>query len=328
MTNHLAIIQWAEDYLISNGYFLIAKPEIIQETPWSNVICLLTSHGKVYLKQPAPLLANEANIIELLAYECRASVPHIIAKNSNLHCFLMNDTGLTLRNHINKENKTELLCKAIKHFTAFQRSTENKIELLFNLKLPDWRLKQLPNLYEKIINDKEFLKADSMEEKELDKLNYLGPLITEQVHELSQYGIYETLVQPDFNTNNILINPNTQQFTIIDLGELAISHPFFSLHNFLHQATLHHHVKEHDHVWNKMLEACIANWLDLWPKAKLLQGYKLSRILWPIYFACANYHFMHCVDMLALNTWYAKKPNRLACAFREYLAAMHSAKFL
>ncbi|WP_131782390.1 hypothetical protein [Legionella gresilensis] len=320
MTNHLDIINWATDYLTSNGYFLVAQPEIIQETPWSNVIRLPTSHGDVYLKQPAPLLANEANIIKCLAHRCKASVPTIIANHSDLHCFLMQDAGLTLRTYISEEGKTELLCKAIKHFTNFQRSTEDKIEALLNLTIPDWRLNQIPSLYAKIINDKEFLKADGMEDKELDKLNYLSPLVAEQVHELSQYGICETVVQPDFNTNNILINPKTQQFTMIDLGELAISHPFFSLHHFLHQTTIHHGVKEQDYIWNKMLDACTTNWLDLWPRAKLLQIYKLSKMLWPIYAACANYHFMHCVDILALNAWYAKKPNRLARTLREYLA--------
>ncbi|WP_242604257.1 aminoglycoside phosphotransferase family protein [Legionella beliardensis] len=273
---------------------MIKQPEIIQETPWSNVICLTTSHGDVYLKQPAKLLANEASIIELLANQCKASVPNIIANNSDLHCFLMEDAGLTLRNYINEECKTELLCKAIKHFTAFQRSTEDNIKSLFRLNVPDWRLKQIPHLYRKIINDKKFLKADGMEDKELDKLNYLSPLITEQVYELSQYGICEAVVQPDFNTNNILINPETQQFTMIDVGELAISHPFFSLHNFLYQATIHHSVKEQDYVWNEMLNACIESWLNLGPKDKLLQGYELSRKLWPIYAACATYHFMHC----------------------------------
>lgn len=91
-------------------------------------------------------------------------------------------------------------------------------------------------------------------------------------------GISETVVQPDLNTNNILISPETQQFTIIDLGELAISHQFFSLHNFLYTATIHHGVKEHDLIWHQMINACIENWLGLWPKAKFLDGYMLSKL--------------------------------------------------
>lgn len=328
MQNHSDIINWAVGCLKSKDYSLVGQPELIQETPWSNVIYLPTLQGNFYLKQPVPLLANEANIIRFLAHQLKASVPYIVANNDNLHCFLMKDAGVALREYIFGENKTDILCKAIKKFTAFQRSTEGHIQPLLELGIPDWRLNRLPNLYEEIINDTDFLKADGLTKSELDKLNYLFPLVKEQIQTLFQYGICETVVQPDFNTNNILINTDTHQFTMIDLGELAISHPFFSLHNFLYTATIHHEVKEQDLIWHQMLEACIENWLDLWPKTKLLECYTLSRIVWPIYSACVNYHFMHCVDLHALNSWYANKPNRLAGIFRQYIDAMHDSRFI
>lgn len=320
MNNHSEITHWATDYLSAKGYSLDKPPEVVQETPWSTVICFSTLQGHVYLKQPALLLAKEHDVIEHLAQQFQASVPSIIANNADLHCFLMEDAGLSLRNYITEENKSDLLCQAIKKFTAFQRSTENNIDLLLNLNIPNWRLEQLPGLYEKIVKDKEFLKANGLEDKELDKLNYLTPIVIEQTQTLSHYGIYETMVQPDFNTNNMLINPKTQQLTIIDLGELAISHPFFSLHNFLYQATLYHEVREHSQLWQMMLDACIENWLDLWPKDKLLEGYKVSKLVWPIYCICANYHLMHSVDSQALNSWDRNKPNRIARVFRQYMA--------
>ncbi len=45
---------------------------------------------------------------------------------------------------------------------------------------------------------------------------------------LSDYSIKQTIVQPDFNDNNTLID-NVSNITTIDLGEIVISHPFFSL---------------------------------------------------------------------------------------------------
>ncbi|WP_367608388.1 hypothetical protein [Legionella sp. W05-934-2] len=263
MQNHSNIITWATGWLKSQGYPLVGQPELIQETPWSHVIRLTTLQGTFYLKQPVPLLAKEASVIGFLAHQVKASVPHIVANNDDLHCFLMKDAGIALRKYIVGENKTHILYEAIKQFTAFQRSTEAYIQPLLKLGIPDWRLNRLPNLYEEIINDKNFLKADGMTESELDKLNYLYPLVKEQLQALSQYGICETVVQPDFNTNNMLINTETHQFTMIDLGELSISHPFFSLHNFLYTATIHHGVNEQDLIWHQMVDACIENWLDL-----------------------------------------------------------------
>ncbi|KTD46201.1 phosphotransferase [Legionella quateirensis] len=328
MENHSGIMNWATASLNSKGYSLVGQPEMIQETPWSNVIRLPTLQCDVFLKQPAPLLANEARVIQFLAHQFNSNVPCIIADNDELHCFLMKDAGISLRKYLNEENKPDLLCQAIKQFTAFQRSTEGSIQPFLKLGIPDWRLNQLPGLYWEIINDKDFLKEDGVTESELEQLNYLYPLVIEQIKALSQFGICETLVQPDFNTNNILIDPDTQKFTLIDLGELAISHPFFSLHNFLYTATVHHEVKEQDLIWHQMLEACLENWSDLWPKAKLLEGYLLSKTLWPIYSVCVNYHFMHCVDLQALNSWYVDKPNRLASTFRHYINSMHCSKLL
>lgn len=319
MKDHSDIIGWAMASLESKHYSLSKQPELIQETPWSNVIRLSTKQGDFYLKQPAPLLATEASIVLYLAAQMNASVPQIVASSDELHCFLMKDAGISLRQFLCLGNREDFFCQAIKEFTAFQRSTEGYIKPLLQLGMPDWRLNQLPDLYKEIINDKDFLKADGVTESELDKLNYLYPLVVEQLQALSEYGIAETVVQPDFNTNNILINTATQRFTMIDLGELAISHPFFSLHNFLYTATIHHGIKEQDLIWQQMLDACIENWLDIRPKTKLLEGYALSRTLWPIYSACVHYHFMHCVDLKALNAWYGDKPQRLAKAFRHYI---------
>ena len=319
MKNHISILKWTEDCLTSKGYSLQHSPEIIQETPWSNVFRFSTLKGDVYLKQPAPLLAQEAKIIQLLAHQFNANVPAVIAINDDLHCFLMNDAGCSLRKYLQAEYQPDLLCQSIKSFASFQRSTEDNIEPFFALEVPDWRLNKLPQLYEQIINQADFLKADGMTDEELQTLHDLSPQISEELKLLSEYNIPHTIVQPDFNTNNILICPDTNQFTFIDLGELAISHPFFSLHNFLYTATIHHGVKEKDAIWYQLQDACIENWLELGSKRQILNAFTLARKLWPIYSACVNYHFMYCVDLQALNTWYANKPNRLAGAFREYI---------
>ncbi len=321
MKNNIHIIKWATDLLISKGYSLQHSPEIIQETPWSNVTRFSTSNGDVYLKQPAPLLAQEAKILQLLAHQFDASVPVVIAINDDLHCFLMKDAGLSLRKYLKSEFHPDLLCQSIKAFTSFLRSTENNIEPFLALEVPDWRLNKLPQLYEKIINQADFLKADGITDEELQTLHDLSPQISEEFKLLSEYNIPETIVQPDFNTNNILICPDTNQFAFIDLGELAISHPFFSLHNFLYTATIHHGVKEKDKTWRQLQDACIENWLESGrTKSQLLKAFTLARKLWPIYSACVNYHFMHCVDLQALNSWYVNKPNRLAGVFRQYIA--------
>ena len=97
MKKHLDILNWSTACLESKGYSVLGQPEIVQETPWSNVIRLSTLQGSFYLKQPAPLLANEADVIKLLATQFNGSVPSLVAINDELHCFVMKDDGISLR---------------------------------------------------------------------------------------------------------------------------------------------------------------------------------------------------------------------------------------
>ncbi len=311
--NHTYILEWATDCLISKGYVLHHLPEILLETPWSNVIRFSTSEGNVYLKQPAPSISQESKITQLLADQFHASVPVVIAINDDRHCFLMKDAGQPLREYLKTEFQPDLLYPAIKQYTAMQRSTENHVELFFGLGVPDWRLDKLPELYNQMINDAEILKLEGVTEKELRHLHDLSPKVAEEFELLSQYIIPETIVQSDFNANNILIDPDTKKLTFIDLGEIVISHPFFSLHNFFR--------KELDQDYHQLEDACFENWLDLTSKTQLLKAFMLSKKLWPIYSALVLYRIMHCVDLKAFQSFYADRPNRLAEFFREYMKA-------
>jgi hypothetical protein len=109
--------------------------------------------------------------------------------------------------------------------------------------------------------------------------------------------------------------------TLVDLGEISITHPFFSLHNFLQQATIHHDIKTEDQRYQQLQDACFENWLTLSTKQELLEAFILSRKLWPIYSVLAHYRLMMCVDQEALKAFYPNKPNQLAAYFREYIAS-------
>jgi hypothetical protein len=321
MKNHTHTLKWATDCLISKGYSLQHSPEIVVETPWSNVIRFSTSKEDIYLKQTPPSISVEPKIMQLLANQFHANVPAVIAINEDLHCFLMEDAGQTLRKYLKTAVQPDLLCKAIRQYTTIQRSTENHIESFLTLGAPDWRLDKLPNLYDQITNQTDLLKADGITDEELDLLRDLSSKIAEQCELLSQYQIPETLVQPDFNTNNLLFDPNTKKMTLIDLGEIVIAHPFFSLHNFLLQATIHHEVKEPNQIYYQLQDSCFESWLELATKNQLLEVFTLTKKLWPVYSALAYFRLMMSVDLQALKSFYANRPNRLAGFFREYIAS-------
>lgn len=313
-------LKWATDCLVSKGYTLKDPPEIVVQAPWSTVTRFSTSIKDVYLKQMPPQLFLEPSIMQLLMNQMRASVPVVIASNDDLSCFLMKDAGQTLRSYLNRDFQPELLCQAINQFTAIQRTTENQLDSFFELGVPDWRLNQFPNLYMQLIIQIDLLKSEGLIDQELQILHDLIPTVSEQCERVSSYPIKETLVQPDFNTNNILLDPNTKKMTSIDLGEVVITHPFFSLHNFLIQAERHHGVKEGSSIYHQLLHACCENWLNITSKDQLLEVYSLVKKLWPIYGVLSFYRLMMSVDAEALKSYYANTSNCLAGHLREYIA--------
>ena len=98
MNAHAPILKWATDCLISKGYSLQSSPEILLETPWSNVIRFSTSRNDVYLKQMPPAISLDPKIIQLLTD----------------HCFLMKDAGQNLRAYLKTACQPDLLCQAIR----------------------------------------------------------------------------------------------------------------------------------------------------------------------------------------------------------------------
>ena len=287
------IIQWACTYLVSHGYKLKSDlPELVQDTPWSYVIRFVTYDGCVYLKHTPKLLALESEVINILQDQFHAHVPKIIAKNDELHCFLMKDAGKSLRSILKKKFSESLLCKTATQFTSLQINIADHIDVFLKIDVPDWRLNKIPDLYKQLLSQKNLLIEDGLSEKEIKKLERLFPTVTELCNKLSNYSIKETIVQPDFNDNNTLIEDVSQVLTIIDLGEIAISHPFFSLLNFLYQIQKHYGLTDKDNTYLTIKEACLHHFMRFESRENVLHALKLARPLWFIYGALAGYRLM------------------------------------
>lgn len=278
------MIQWACKQLSSHGYTLKSDvPESVQNTPWSYVIRFETSNGYIYLKHTPALIALEASIIQILHDQFHAAVPAIIAHNDQLNCFLMKNAGRTLRSILKRQFDTALLCKAIEQFTSLQLAVADHVEVFIDIGVPDWRLNKMPNLYREMISQKDLLIADGLSEVEVSELEGLFPKVANLCQRLSSYSIKQTIVQPDFNDNNTLIDDKSQNITFIDLGEIAISHPFFSLINCLHVIKKHHDLIDKDESYLRIKHACLESYMDFESKENLLDAFATAQLVWFVY---------------------------------------------
>ena len=315
------VIQWGYRYLSSHGYTVKGSlPENVQDAPWSYVVRFTTLDGYIYLKHTPELIALEANIIQILHDQFHVSVPDVIVQNTELNCFLMRDAGTPLRRILKQKFDTELFCKAIDKFTSMQITVANHINIFLDIGVPDWRLDKLPELYMELLSQKEILIADGLSENEISKLEGLLPEVSQLCTKLSSYAIKSSIVQPDFNDNNILIEDKTEDITIIDLGEITISHPFFSLINCLLQVKKHHGLTEEDDAYQQLFDACLKNFLIYDSKKNLLDALAIARILFFIYGALGNYRLMTACDK-ARFTGSFQRQGRPSVPLKEFMTA-------
>jgi hypothetical protein len=312
------VIQWGYQYLLTHGYTVkSAQPETVVNTPWSSLVRFATFDGDIYLKHTPEALALEAPIIELLRTQFHAAVPNVIAHNSERHCFLMKDAGRPLRDILKQQFDTPLCCKAVDQFTSLQLATADYSDVFLKMGVPDWRLEKLPNLYNELLAQKNMLIEDGLSEIEITQLKGLLPTVVHLCEKLSRYPIQQTIVQPDFNDNNMLIDPSSQQITTIDLGEIVISHPFFSLINCLQQLKKHHGLTETDVRYLQIKDACFKNFSAIGSE-DLFDAVEIAKIVFLIYAALANYRLMLACDKVRWMSW--KMCGRVKDSLKAFIA--------
>ena len=315
------IIQWAYKYLTSNGYTLKnCLPKNVQITPWSYVVRFETSEGYAYLKHTPPMLALEAAIIQTFRDQFHASVPNIIAHNAELHCFLMKDAGKSLREILKQKFDETLLCKAIDQFISLQLAVADRIDVLLDIGVPDWRLNKLPELYTQLLSQRDLLLENGLSIIDISKLEALVPRVSNLCKKLSDYSIKQTFVQPDFNDNNTLIDCVSQDITTIDLGEIAISHPFFSLLNCLEQIKKHHSLTEEEDEYRRIQDSCIKNYINFESNNRLLDAFATARMLWPIYSALCDFRLMNACDKASLSASSFQSQARPSSSLKKFIS--------
>jgi len=319
-TEEKEIIHWGCQTLLSLGYTLKNDlPEIVQSTPWSFVVRFETSDGVVYMKHTPELLALEPVITQMLRDQFHAAVPIIIASNSELYCFLMKDAGRPLREILKQKFEPSLLSHAIDQFTSLQLAVADHVKLFLDIGVPDWRLDILPDLYRDLLRQKDILIADGLSENDIHELEKQLPAVSNLCKKLSEYAIKPSLVQCDFHDNNILIAESSQAITFIDLGEIVMTHPFFSLVGCLRQMKKHHGLKEEDSAYALLLDVSLKNFMIHESKKRLLDAFMIAQRLWIIYEALAQYRLMLACDKAKFLAF--QRHGKLRDALKEFLTA-------
>lgn len=287
LTLHDEIITWANESLNVDTF----GSEVIVETPWSSVIKINTGAEPIYLKQTPRDLFLEAKITRLLRDKCGlTAIPEVIATNPDYHCFIMNKCGdLTLRDYFSGNLNLDILIQGINVYKTLQKATNNAVNYLIALGVPDWRLDKFPTLYNDLISDGKFLAENGLGLKQQEKLHCFSPQVKELCDRLAGFRIPECLNHSDFHDNNILYDKTAKTTAIIDLGETAINHPFFSMAALINDAKGRYKMTPDSSNFLELKQACYSGWLE--SEDDLQAAIQIVEQLLPVYLLFAHMRF-------------------------------------
>jgi len=103
--------------------------------------------------------------------------------------------------------------------------------------------------------------------------------------EITQYAVKDSLVNCDFNENNMILDHRTQQIALVDWGESVITHPFLSLAAFIRNTARRYHLAMDSDVVQEIKHTCLLYWQDRECEQKLYKLYANVEKLLPIYTA-------------------------------------------
>lgn len=300
------LIQWAKTVLADDEL----KYDCVVETPWSVVFKIKTNRQCLYLKKTPTALFIEASIFNFIEQACPdTNIPKVLFENKDLDCFIMSHCGeQSLRTQFAGTIDVPLLMQGLQSYSFIQRSLANKKPQLLALGLPDWGAQRIPQLYQNLISQQSFLQDEGLTPKEIEQLKHLQSTIQSLADELSGSLVRETLVNADFNENNLILDKQTQTVSVIDLGESVVSHPFFSIAAHINNMARRYKLNINSETLKSIQQKWLDHWSDVDNSQNLQRTMLLVQKLLPIYLSLGIYRLQEATHQQSkrLQNWFIK----------------------
>ena len=285
------LLKWLSNVLNTQEIPEEYKSNVIVHTPWSVVIKAEIGQYCYYLKQTPPDLSIESEVINFIQKNMSdAAAPKILFVNDKLNCFITNSCGdHSLRTKFNGALNAQLLIRGLNSYIKIQRSLEQHLNDSGAIDIPDWRINNIPDLYVELLEKKDVLVDEGLTRDEINQLMRLAPTIKSICELPSTHKIKDTLVNCDFNENNMIINEATREISIIDWGETVISHPFFSLASFSRNTARRYELESNEQLMESIRQICLSCWSDVVNNHELDEIYQNIQRLLPIFTALSLY---------------------------------------
>jgi hypothetical protein len=155
---------------------------------------------------------------------------------------------------------------------------------------------------------KELVDEEHMTVHDINALLDFLPEIERICKKSADFGIQQTLINADFNENNVILNKTTSALSIIDWGESVISHPFLTIASHLRSLSRRYNLDLRRGLLAEIKEVCFSCWLDLASQTACAELYEDILKLQPVFSALAIKRLQNATQNKSKNmqTWFIK----------------------
>lgn len=283
---YVEALAWAVGRLTEMGAVATGAPEQLRTWERSFVMRLSTGDGAFLFRATSPASRHEAPLVAWLTSHYPDTMPGLVAVDEARGWFLQRevDGGAVPLSEVRQEEEWG---RAVRRFAGIQRDMAACTAELRALGCPDRGLDVLVGRIPRVCADTDamLLGADhGLTRREIEAVGALPPLLLSLCDELDGCGLPATLEHGALRAAGIASTLNGPVF--LDWADSSISHPFFSLSQFLADAAglLPAPSRETRRL---IRDSYLVPWREHAAPDTLDRAFEIARVLAPVHHAAA-----------------------------------------
>jgi hypothetical protein len=216
---------WTRAQLVRRGIAALSELTLERTRPWAAVARIETSEGRLWFKEPAPVMAFEPGLTALVSDRNPDDGPEVVAWDGSW--LLTRDAGSQLRTLLEVGPATLAWEDILRRYAELQLAHVGDVDELVALGVPDKRPRSLLADFPRLVQNVRALETVPVERA---RLAALEPALERAVAALES-PVPMTLIHEEVHEGNVFVLDGRARF--LDWGEGAVSHPFAGLTNTL-----------------------------------------------------------------------------------------------
>ncbi len=208
---------WIAEQTDALGLERTSDAEQLHVQVWSTVLKVPTRTGPLWFKANHGPLQHEAALVTLLAERVPDRVEPLLAADLDRGWMLMRDAGTRMRELVLAEASLHRWHPVLDSVARISIATEDDVEALLAIGVPDLRLATLPQSYAALMED-----IDAA-----PRFRAATGQVAELCEQLAAYGIRDSVQHDDLHDGQVFVRDG--HHWVLDWGDACVSHPFFVL---------------------------------------------------------------------------------------------------